>query len=318
MQAQQPNFGWTQYPISHGYITAYQGAGTDTPHYADDVATPFHTPITALLSGTIIQADYAPWGGEVFIRTPSGQTYYYYHLDLLYVQAGQSVVAGQILGLSGGQNSGGLHPVSTQWSTGPHTHVGWFTGFVQSPNGTIPYGPDVTPLIQAARQGSTAGFSGGGTGTTGVPAPVSPGGAGTTATGLLTILPGQIASVGPAVQATLANVPGFYGIALALDELERFPGIVPCANGVSANGNTDFTIFGVDTGIGNPFAQTQQAQADFGSIFCTIFSTITANATAFIFRFIVVFIGLLLLLALFFKAGSGIAEQIAPIMEAAA
>ncbi len=316
MQASQPNFGWTQYPTSHGYITTYQGPNTDTPHYANDIATPFHTPITALLSGTIIQADYAPWGGELFIRTPSGQTYYYYHLDLLYVQAGQSVVAGQTVGLSGGQNSGGLHPVSTQWSTGPHTHVGWFTGYTNTQNGSMPYGPDISPLIAAARQGSTAGFSGGGTGSSSPVAPVGGNGA-TGVSGLLTILPGQIASVGPAVQQTLNNVPGFYGIALALDELERFPGIVPCANGISASGNTDFTIFGVDTGIGNPFAQAQAAQADFGSVFCTIFSTITANATAFIFRFIVVFIGLMLLLALLFKAGSGVAEQVAPLMEAA-
>jgi murein DD-endopeptidase MepM/ murein hydrolase activator NlpD len=144
---------WTQYPIGHGYITSYQGPGTDTPHYADDVETPFHTPITALESGTIAQADYAIWsgqpgGGEVFVKPDDGSTeYYFYHLDDLYVQSGQHVQAGQVVGLSGGQNSGGDHNVSPMWSSGPHLHVGYFTNYISTPAGSRPYGPDITPLL---------------------------------------------------------------------------------------------------------------------------------------------------------------------------
>lgn len=146
---------WFTYPIGHGYITNYQGAGTDTPHYADDVETPFHTPLTALLSGTVKQADYAVWsgqpgGGEVFVQPDAGgPEYYYYHLDELDVSPGQHVQAGQLVGLSGGQNSGGMHNVSPMWSSGPHTHVGYFSQYVQTPAGGRPYGPDITPLLKS-------------------------------------------------------------------------------------------------------------------------------------------------------------------------
>lgn len=142
---------WTQYPIGHGYITS--SIGGDTPHYAADVETPFHTPITALWSGTVKQADYAVWGGqpgggEVFIQPDSGgDEYYYYHLDELDTRAGQHVSAGQTIGLSGGQNSGGEHPVAPAWSSGPHTHVGYFEKFVNTPIGSRPYGPDITPAL---------------------------------------------------------------------------------------------------------------------------------------------------------------------------
>lgn len=151
---------WYNDPIGHGYITSYQGPGTDSPHFADDVETPFHTPITALESGTVKQADYAVWsgqpgGGEVFIKPDDGSTeYYYYHLDELDVSNGQHVAAGQVVGLSGGQNAGGAHPVSPMWSSGPHTHVGYFQKYVQTPAGGRPYGPDITPLLQHATPGN--------------------------------------------------------------------------------------------------------------------------------------------------------------------
>ena len=48
---------WYDDGIGHGYITTYQGAGTDTPHYAYDLETPFHTPLTAPLAGTVVKAD---------------------------------------------------------------------------------------------------------------------------------------------------------------------------------------------------------------------------------------------------------------------
>lgn len=140
---------WYQYPITHGYYTNYDPTIPDTPHEAVDIATPFHTPITAFKSGKVVQADYAPWGGEVFIQPDDGSTeFYFYHFDQNDVVAGQHVVAGQLLGLSGGQNSGGAHPLSSQWSTGPHTHVGFFTGWTSTPIGNRSVGPDITPTIR--------------------------------------------------------------------------------------------------------------------------------------------------------------------------
>lgn len=144
---------WYQMPIGHGYITSYQGPNTDSPHWAEDVETPFHTPITSLVSGTVKTSDYKPWGGEVFVEPDAGgPEVYMYHLDLLNVGAGQHVAQGQVLGLSGGENPGypgALHPTQPQFSTGPHTHVGYFEKYVSTPIGTEPFGPDVLPLLRS-------------------------------------------------------------------------------------------------------------------------------------------------------------------------
>lgn len=81
-----------------------------------------------------------------------GPQYYFYHLDEIDVHQGQHLGAGQQVGLSGGQNSGGMHPVSPMWSSGAHTHVGYFTQYTPTPAGSRPYGPDITQLLKSAQQ----------------------------------------------------------------------------------------------------------------------------------------------------------------------
>lgn len=99
-----------------------------------DVGTPFHTNITDIFSGTVVDAGYHAWGGQVDIATtlPNGQHVIeqFLHLDQIAagITTGAQVVAGQFLGLSGGQTSGGAHPASTQFSTGPHTEFGLYSG----------------------------------------------------------------------------------------------------------------------------------------------------------------------------------------------
>jgi hypothetical protein len=149
---------WYDYPVSHGYITSYQGSGTDTPHFAEDLATPFHTQLTAPTAGTVVKADYQSWGGEIFVQPDdkSLPEWYMYHPDQLEVQTGQHVQAGQAIALSGGENPGypgAEHPAATQWSTGPHTHIGWWTKWIDTPNGVAPYGPDPSNLIEMAAHG---------------------------------------------------------------------------------------------------------------------------------------------------------------------
>lgn len=157
---------WWNNPISHGYISSYQGPGTDTPHYAVDLAAPFHTPFSFPKSGTIAQADYAVWsgapgGGEVFLKPDDGSTeQYVYHLDEIDVRSGQHVAAGQQVGLSGGQNQGGEHPTSFMWSSGPHIHYGFFQKYINTPAGGRPYGPDPTNYVQSL--GGSSGLSSGG------------------------------------------------------------------------------------------------------------------------------------------------------------
>lgn len=147
---------WYANPVTHPYIPDYESNVPDSPHFAEDIGTPWHTQITALLPGTVEKADYQAWGGELFIKPDDSSypEYYYYHLDDLAagIAPGTHVGAGQLIGLSGGQTSGGDHPVTDGESTGPHTHVGYFDGYITPPQTgfTIPHGPDITPLINAA------------------------------------------------------------------------------------------------------------------------------------------------------------------------
>lgn len=172
---------WVNDAITHGYIPTYQGAGTDTPHYADDLAVPFHTPVGAPWSGKVLTAFYSTsFGSEVQIQLSTGSIYMILHMDILYCSAGGTVQQGDVLGLSGGENiyqvnqyPGSAHPCSPSQSSGPHVHVQWFTNWVSTPNGTIGYGPDITPALQALRSGNYGnpgnpggGITGGGAGIT--------------------------------------------------------------------------------------------------------------------------------------------------------
>jgi hypothetical protein len=148
---------WYMNPITHPYLPNYESDIPDSPHFAEDIGTPWHTQITALLPGTVEKADFQAWGGELFIKPDDSSfpEYYYYHLDDLAagIAPGTHVGAGQFVGLSGGQTSGGDHPVTDGESTGPHTHVGWFDRYVTPPETgfTIPHGPDITPFMDNVR-----------------------------------------------------------------------------------------------------------------------------------------------------------------------
>src|SRR6185437_13407051 len=112
------------YPVggyTFGEITT-QG----TRHDGIDLGTPIGTPLTDVLPGsaTVTKAGFFPWGGEVDItgKTKSGQSFteVLAHLDRLFVTQGQSVTQGTVVGLSGGEG------LPAQYSTGPHTHLGFF------------------------------------------------------------------------------------------------------------------------------------------------------------------------------------------------
>jgi len=171
-------YDWLGYGVSHGfYSLAVHGIG-DTPHFASDIATPFHTPITALFSGTVVsERTGLPWGTEIFIQPDNGNIpkYYYYHLDTLTPHIGEHVNAGDVIGLSGGQNVGGQNPSSPNESSGPHTHVGFFSSYVTVVNNfgsteTIPYGPDISGAIFNLAKGANVNSIPGATGVNQVPA----------------------------------------------------------------------------------------------------------------------------------------------------
>jgi murein DD-endopeptidase MepM/ murein hydrolase activator NlpD len=235
---------WYDYPITNGYLTTQVPGNWDSPHYALDFGTPRGTPFFFLESGTITQADYAVWdgapgGGEIFLKPDAASTQEYaYHLDQIVpgVSPGKHVKAGQIVGYTGGQNSGGNHPTSPKWSSGPHLHFGLFTKFIQTAIGSRPYGPDPGQQINLAKQFNITG-SGDGTGPdTGTDQPVTNG-----------------VPLSEQVHDILIHFPGFSGIALALDKAEQFPGVIwyptDSANPVDGIGNGIRSV--LDTVVSN-------------------------------------------------------------------
>lgn len=146
---------WYAYPVTQAY-GQHGEKGVD-------LGTPFHTPVTALFAGTVRFAGRTQWsgggssGGEVTIvcNVPGlgPMTSYYLHLDTATVKPGDKVPQGAVIGLSGGQLSGGQWPVVNVggfFSNGPHTEFGFNAPWVSGPGHPV----DPTPYILAARAGT--------------------------------------------------------------------------------------------------------------------------------------------------------------------
>lgn len=295
---------WWQFPINtlNDYATAFKGPGTDTPHYAVDIEASQDTPFYFLQPGKITKADYQPWGGEVFEQPDSGgQQEYVYHLDQIQTTVGAHVNAGQVVGLSGGQTSGGSHPTSPQYSTGPHIHFGFFQKYIDSQNGVIPFGQDPNTILNQAKAGELTNVAAG-TGTE--TATLSE----NTSTTKSTPTPLSIY-----VNEALSKFPGFEGIAIALDLAEEFPGIIwynvnsstrvpqvpSWVPGAGAINTVDNAVF--------------DAQDYIGAGIRSILDTIGSNTPPLLFRGMLVITGLLLVGGLVANAvsSSGIMSSLA-------
>lgn len=298
--ASMPNLQWVKKNITHGYITQKLANDSDSPHYAIDIGMPMHTPIGSVVNGTVYQADYAVWagqpgGGEVFIHNSAGgPDWYVYHLDQINVKVGQKVSVGDLIGLSGGQNSGGFHPVSTMWSTGPHLHTGWFTGYKNTAIGSRPYGPDFTTYYRQLQSGQFPVAVGGGGGADfGTNSNVNLGQDITNVTNAIGGLFGFTPANAPTafldqLHETLISHPGFYGIALTVDEAEQFPGYENLATG-------PFDVIGIVRSIG---------------------ATTSENAVPFLIRSGLVSLGTIIIILLVAKVALGIGEKAAPLIAA--
>ncbi|WP_210575406.1 LysM peptidoglycan-binding domain-containing M23 family metallopeptidase [Streptomyces sp. GESEQ-4] len=135
-----------------GFALPVAGASIGTPyrmsgsmwssgyHTGVDFAAPTGTPLKAVGAGTVVSAGWAgAYGNEVVIKLADGHYAQYAHLSSLSVSSGQSVTAGQQIGLSG----------STGNSTGPHLHFEIRT----TPN----YGSDVDPVAYLRSKGVSIG-----------------------------------------------------------------------------------------------------------------------------------------------------------------
>jgi murein DD-endopeptidase MepM/ murein hydrolase activator NlpD len=148
-----------------------QLTGFTYPVQGEDIPMPMDTPVTALFSGKISSQYYDASGGTEIIQASDpaqlkGIPYYYFvHLDNFVngLSVGNTVVPGQIVGYSGGQNQGGSHPAAPQYSSGPHLEIGL------SKSNSIPYTlatitPDLNPdwLLGYAQQNNILTLNTGG------------------------------------------------------------------------------------------------------------------------------------------------------------
>ncbi|MBE9197858.1 MULTISPECIES: peptidoglycan DD-metalloendopeptidase family protein [unclassified Nodularia (in: cyanobacteria)] len=96
-------FGWRTHPIT----------GDSRFHAGTDLAAPTGTPVVAAAEGTVQTANWmGGYGLTVVVNHPSAQQTLYAHMSELFVQPGQRVEQGTVIGRVG----------STGNSTGPHLH----------------------------------------------------------------------------------------------------------------------------------------------------------------------------------------------------
>ncbi|MFI1417536.1 peptidoglycan DD-metalloendopeptidase family protein [Streptomyces sp. NPDC020731] len=130
-------------PGAGGLGTAYKVAGSmwsSGYHTGVDFSVPTGTSLKAVGAGTVVSAGWGgAYGNQVVIKLDDGYYAQYAHLSSLSVSAGQTVTAGQQVGLSG----------ATGNVTGPHLHFEIRT--------TPDYGSDVDPISYLRSKGVSIG-----------------------------------------------------------------------------------------------------------------------------------------------------------------
>jgi murein DD-endopeptidase MepM/ murein hydrolase activator NlpD len=111
------------YWIAHTSST-FKGGFSGSGENGNDFAMPMGTPVYAVQGGTVVGQGYYGGGGVVSIQSNPTRIWYYQHLDQDEAVTGQQVQKGQLIGYSGGQNAGGNHPSTTEFSGYPHIEVG--------------------------------------------------------------------------------------------------------------------------------------------------------------------------------------------------
>ncbi|MEV5417674.1 M23 family metallopeptidase [Streptomyces albogriseolus] len=134
-----PSSGFASPVPGGGLGTAYKVAGSmwsSGYHTGVDFSVPTGTSLKAVGAGTVVSAGWGgAYGNQVVIQLNDGHYAQYAHLSSLSVSAGQTVSAGQQVGLSG----------ATGNVTGPHLHFEIRTG----PD----YGSDVDPVSYLRSKG---------------------------------------------------------------------------------------------------------------------------------------------------------------------
>lgn len=138
MGGTSPVANWQDLITSYfGYRDDTGGVGS-TYHQGIDFGVPTGTQVSAWGSGTVVQSGQnGGYGISITIDHGNGLQSIYGHLSQAIAQVGQTVAAGQLIGLSG----------NTGWSTGPHLHFGI------SQNGSY---VDPLPYLQGSSSGTSS------------------------------------------------------------------------------------------------------------------------------------------------------------------
>ncbi|GAA4998434.1 LysM peptidoglycan-binding domain-containing M23 family metallopeptidase [Kitasatospora paranensis] len=126
-------------PVSAPLGTPYHKAGSNWSsgyHTGVDFVVSTGTAVHAIAGGTVVEAGWGgAYGNNVVIKHADGKYSQYAHFSALKVSVGQTVSAGQVIGLSG----------ATGNVTGPHLHFEVRTGPA--------YGSDIDPVAYLAAHG---------------------------------------------------------------------------------------------------------------------------------------------------------------------
>ena len=136
--AQSSSSGYVA-PVPGKHTTNYRASGANWSsgsHTGIDFPVSTGTSVKAITSGTVVTAGWGgAYGNEVVVKHADGHYSQYGHLSALSVSVGQTVSAGQQIGLSG----------ATGNVTGPHLHFEVRTGPA--------YGSDIDPVAFLASHG---------------------------------------------------------------------------------------------------------------------------------------------------------------------
>lgn len=280
----------------------------------------FGTPIGVPVGGKVISIVHNnnSIGDIVMMQDSSGATWLYQHITAS-VRVGTTLGVGSVIGTQNGL------PVD-QYSTGTHIEVrylppGLYNAVTNSWN--LPW---VNPFgIFSSLSNQTAGTVGtGGTGS-GIPP-----GQGQTGDG--SVLPstggpetifatgaGTYITLLQQVHQTLISHPGLYGLCLAIDEAEEFPGYIDLTvNGAgTAPTSTAINIPTILPGVTIPTGLTVPVY-DVVGIARSIGATVTDNMLPLAIRGDLVMFGLIIVIALMVKLLAPVIEQVAKVAEMAA
>ncbi|MEU6015756.1 M23 family metallopeptidase [Streptomyces sp. NPDC047515] len=138
--AERTRLGSYQLPVAGSYVTTgYKSSGSlwsSGRHSGIDFHAASGSSVVAVGAGTVVEAGWGgAYGNNIVLRMTDGTYTQYGHLSSIGVSVGQSVGAGQRIGLSG----------STGNSTGPHLHFEART--------TPSYGSDMDPVAYLRAHG---------------------------------------------------------------------------------------------------------------------------------------------------------------------